>query len=70
MVRQLGERLKQLRRAKGYTNYEQFAFDHNLGRAQVWRYESGTEDIRFTSLTRVCEALGVTLAEFFAEGFD
>ena len=44
----LGKRLKQLRIEKGYTNYEQFAFDHRLPRAQYGRYEKG-QDLRFSS---------------------
>ena len=30
----VGKRLKQIRKQRGYTNYEQFAFDHKIGRAQ------------------------------------
>ena len=33
----LGERLKEIRREKGYTNYEQFAFDNEIPRAQYGR---------------------------------
>lgn len=68
-LKKLGERLKQTRIGKGYTSYEQFAFDHNLGRAQYGRYERGTEDIRYLTLLKVLKALGITPEEFF-EGFD
>jgi len=33
----LVERFKQLRRERGYSNYEQFAFDNELPRAQYGR---------------------------------
>lgn len=65
----LGERIKSLRIAKGYTNYEYFAYEHNIPRAQFGRYEKG-EDIRFSSLVKVVQAFGMTLEEFFSEGFQ
>lgn len=65
----LGKRLRALRIKRGYTNYEQFAFDHELPRAQYGRYEQG-KDLRFSSLVKVLKALDVTLEEFFQEGFD
>lgn len=65
----LGERFKKLRKEKGYTNYEIFAFDNNIPRAQYGRYENG-EDLRFSSLLKVLKALDMTLEEFFSEGFE
>ncbi len=65
----LGQRIKELRLKKGYTSYEYFAYDNNISRAQKGRYEKG-QDLRFSSLVKVVHALGVTLEEFFSEGFD
>lgn len=65
----LGERLKQIRKGKGYSNYEHFAFRHDINRSQYGRYEKGG-DLRFSSLLRVLEALDISLKDFFAEGFD
>lgn len=65
----LGNRIKTLRKEKGFSNYEQFAFTHEIGRAQYGRYENG-EDLRFSSLLKVLQALDISLAEFFGEGFD
>lgn len=67
-LRNLGRRLRELRIERGYANYEQFAFDHDLPRAQYGRYEQG-KDLRFSSLVKVLKALDVTLEEFFREGF-
>lgn len=64
----LGERIKFLRIQKGYTSYEYFAYEHNISRAQFGRYEQG-QDLRFSSLIKVVNALGMTLDEFFSEGF-
>jgi transcriptional regulator with XRE-family HTH domain len=65
----LGNRIKKLRIQKGYTNYEYFAYEHNIPRAQFGRYENG-EDMRFSSLVKVVKAMGLTLEEFFSEGFE
>ncbi|WP_046757971.1 helix-turn-helix domain-containing protein [Kordia jejudonensis] len=65
----LGNRLKDLRKQKGYRNYEQFAFENNISRAQYGRYENG-QDLRFSSLLKVLKALDVSLEDFFKEGFE
>lgn len=65
----VGKRIKQIRKAKGYSNYEQFAFQHDFNRSSYSRFESGT-DIRISSLLKVLEAFDMTLEEFFSEGFE
>jgi transcriptional regulator with XRE-family HTH domain len=67
-LKRLGQRIKNLRIERGYSSYEYFAYDHNISRAQFGRYEQG-QDLRFTSLIKVINALGMTLPEFFSEGF-
>lgn len=68
-IKLLAERIKELRKEKGYTNYEFFAYDHELPRAQYGRYEKG-EDLRFTSLMKLIRAFGITPQEFFSKGFE
>lgn len=68
-INQLGKRIKALRIAKGYSNYEYFAYEHGISRSQFGRYENG-EDLRFSSLIRVVKAFDMTLEEFFSEGFE
>ncbi len=65
----LGERIKALRIKKGFTSYEHFAYEHGFSRAQFGRYENG-EDLRYTSLVKVINAFGLTMEEFFSEGFN
>jgi transcriptional regulator with XRE-family HTH domain len=67
-VLRLAARIKELRKEAGYTSYEIFAYEHEISRSQWGRYEKG-EDIRFTSLIRICNIFGITLSEFF-DGFD
>lgn len=68
-LKNLGERIKQLRIKSGYTNYEYFAYENDISRAQYGRYERG-EDIRFGTLIKIINAFGLTIEEFFSEGFD
>lgn len=68
-LKNLGNRLRELRIERGFTNYEQFAFEHNLPRAQYGRYEKG-QDLRFSSLVKVLKALDISLEDFFKVGFD
>lgn len=68
MVLKLARRIKELRKKAGYTSYESFAYEKNITRSQWGRYERG-EDLRFSSLVKVCQALQISLEEFFSEGF-
>lgn len=68
-LKNFANRLKEVRKEKGYANYEQFAFDNELPRAQYGRYEKG-QDLRFSSLLKVLKAMDISLADFFSKGFD
>jgi len=67
-LKKLGNRIKALRIKAGYSNYEYFAYKHDIPRAQFGRYERG-EDLRYTSLLKVIKAFGITVEEFFSDGF-
>lgn len=64
----LAKRIKQLRQDKGYTSQETFAYDNDYTLSYYSRLERG-EDIRFSSLVKVCKALEITLEQFF-KGFN
>ena len=65
----IGNRIKELRIKKGFTSYEYFAYEHDFSRSQFGRYERG-EDLRYSSLLKIIHAFGMTVKEFFSEGFD
>lgn len=65
----LGERIKALRKLKGYKNHESFAYEHGFARAQFGRYERGS-GISFSTIVKIAKSLDMTLAEFFKEGFE
>lgn len=60
----ISERLKELRKEKGYKSYETFAWDKDLPRMQYWRMEKG---VNFTmeSLLKVLDAHQMGIKEFF-----
>lgn len=61
----VGKRIRELRVQKGFSNYENFAFENGIARAQYGKYEKGTEDLRLSSLYKVLKALNITFEEFF-----
>ena len=61
----VGERMKKRRLAKGYSSYEQFAYEYEIGRAQYGKYERGTEDLRLSSLYKILKSLDTNFEEFF-----
>ncbi len=67
-LKKLGNRIKSLRIKAGFSNYEYFAYEHEIPRAQFGRYERG-EDLRYSSLLKLIKAFGITVEEFFSEGF-
>lgn len=68
LLKKVGKRIKDLRIKEGYTSYEYFAYEHEIPRAQFGRYEQG-QDLRLSSLVKVINAFGMTMQEFFSEGF-
>ncbi|AKQ46426.1 hypothetical protein TH63_13610 [Rufibacter radiotolerans] len=70
VLKAIGERLKAIRIQKGYTSYEAFALDHDLGRMQYWRLETGKTNITVKTLYKVLEIHEMSFPEFFSTGFD
>jgi transcriptional regulator with XRE-family HTH domain len=60
----VGNKLRKLRIAKGYTNYENFAYDNGLNRANYGRYEKGA-NLRLSTLISILECHELTVEEFF-----
>ena len=69
MLKKIGNRIKTLRIRAGHLNYEKFAFQNNIGRMLLRRAEKGS-NINVNNLLRIINALGMTLPEFFGDGFD
>ena len=65
-LKKLGERIRELRIKKGYTNYEHFAYENGISRTQYGKYENG-ENMKFLTFLKVLKGLDVTINEFFEE---
>lgn len=64
VLKKIGERLKKYRKEAGYSNYEYFAYEHNISRPQYGKYEAGA-NIQLNTLIRILKHLNVSMEEFF-----
>lgn len=62
----IAQRLKELRKAKGYSNYEHIAFALEMSRSAYWRLETGV-NFELKTLIKICRLLEVSLEEFFTD---
>lgn len=60
----IAEKIKRLRKEKGFTSYESFAFEHEINRVQYFRIEKG-QNITLKTLIKVLQIHNLTLKEFF-----
>jgi transcriptional regulator with XRE-family HTH domain len=67
--KEISERIKYLRKLKGYSSHETFAFDNGIPRKQYWRMEKGTENITMRSLVKILQIHNLRAAEFFSDDF-
>lgn len=65
-IQDIASKLKQLRKDKGYTSYETFAFEHDLNRVQYWRVENG-QNITLKTLLNILSIHNLSIEEFFTE---
>ncbi|MCU0435441.1 MAG: helix-turn-helix domain-containing protein [Bacteroidia bacterium] len=64
VFKQIGKHIRQLRKAKGYSSHELFAYDHGFARAQYLSYENG-RNMELYSLMKVAAAFEMDLKTFF-----
>lgn len=67
LLRRIGRKLTELRKQKGYTSHEDFAFDHEIPRVQYWRIEKGQTNLTMRSLIRLLAIHKMTVEEFFIQ---
>lgn len=61
----IGAKLTYLRKKKGYSSHEDFAYDHDLPRVQYWRIEKGKANVTIKSLCRLLTIHELSVEEFF-----
>ena len=66
--KEIGEKLKAIRIAKGFTSYENFALENNIDRKQYWRIENG-HNLTLKSLIKILDIHKISLKKFFGDNF-
>ncbi|MFY9727246.1 MAG: helix-turn-helix transcriptional regulator [Bryobacteraceae bacterium] len=66
ILKQLGQRIREIRIRRGFASQEAFADYCKMHRTFIGHLETGRKDFRLTTIIRVADALGTTLAELFA----
>ncbi|WP_051293276.1 helix-turn-helix domain-containing protein [Olivibacter sitiensis] len=62
----IGKRIRQVRKERGYTNFETIANIADIARPQWGRYESG-DDMLLSTLLHVLVSLNIDFKDFFTE---
>ena len=60
----VGNRLREIRKAKGYSNYETLAYELEISRSQYGKYENGG-NMKLSTLFKILAHLEVSPVEFF-----
>lgn len=61
----IGSKLTELRKKRGYTSHEDFAFDYDIPRVQYWRIEKGRTNLTLRSLVKLLSIHKMSVEEFF-----
>ena len=65
-LERIGAKLTELRKQKGYTSHEDFAYDYEIPRVQYWRIEKGRTNLTIKSLCRLLAIHKLTIEDFFS----
>lgn len=69
-IKKIGIRLKDIRKSLGFSNSDKFAHHYDIDRAQYGKYETGSQDLRISSLIKILNKIGYTLSGFFNSDYD
>lgn len=67
ILEEIGEKLRDLRKKKGYTSAETFAYDYDLPRVHYWRIERGKVNMTIQSLQRLLSIHKISFEDFFSD---
>ena len=65
VLEDVGQRLSDLRKKKGYTTLKEFAMDYELPLIQYWRIENGKTNFTLKTLLGLLAIHKLSLDEFF-----
>lgn len=69
-LKKLGSRIRSIRKELGIKTAEEAAHQFGLQRSQYSKYESGSGNMTYLSLVTLLQKMGVSLKDFFSEGFE
>ncbi|MFC0514646.1 XRE family transcriptional regulator [Mucilaginibacter angelicae] len=64
----VGRRLKHFRKLKNFSDYDKFAYAHDLNRSQYGAYETG-RNLNLKTLHLLLKLLEIDETTFFGDGF-
>ena len=62
-IGKMAKKLTQMRKAKGYSSYEKFAWENGINRVQYYRVENG-QNITQKTLLKILDIHKIKLSEF------
>jgi transcriptional regulator with XRE-family HTH domain len=65
LQKRIGEKIAVLRKDMGYTNHEQFAYDHGFSRETYRRLEAGDANLTVRTLAKILLIHKLTIEQFF-----
>ena len=65
VLEEVGQKLSDLRKKKGYTTLKEFALDHKLPLIQYWRIENGKTNFTLSTLLGLLAIHKLSIDEFF-----
>ena len=68
ILKQIGARIRDLRKKKGYSSYAIFAMDHNINYSWFGQVERGHANLTMINFINILAALDVSFEDFF-QGF-
>ena len=68
VISKIASKLKKLRIDRGFSSYENFAYQNDLSRIQYWRMEKGT-NFTIKNLLKILDIHKISIEEFFSEDF-
>jgi transcriptional regulator with XRE-family HTH domain len=65
LLKEVGSRLTELRKQKGFKSHESFALAYDLPRVQYWRLEKGKANFTIKTLVKILAIHEIELEDFF-----
>ena len=68
VIKKIGTKLKESRKSQGFSSYEHVAYELEISRALMGKYENGS-DMKISTLVKIIQGLGLKVSDFFSD-FD